>query len=834
MKKEVLILLLLLTSFPTMQAQDSIAARKLAAYAKNINTFNGLFPQEKVYLHLDNTAYYKGETIWFKAYVVRTDSSVYTNLSRVLYVELVNPWGEVIEKRKLYIDNGQAHGDIALTKPMEGGFYEIRAYTRYMVNWGENALFSRVFPIFEKMPPKGEYTNKTHMELMSLGNHLSIYRGAAPRKKEEKHCEVAFYPEGGALVKGIAIRTAFEVNSKDTCQKGLVTGLLMNENNDTLQTITTIREGRGMFTYAPSEQKLKLAIIGENKELTFHPLPNPIDTGCVINVNTISDKEVKVQISGTTSLYGEVMGLTVMHNGNILYFDTISIYEQTRKIYYQKERLPPGVNQITLFDRNGRIHSERLFFIFPKIERDIDTIAFSRYDGKLRPFSKVRIEAKAKPETTFSLSVMDTEKTPLTNVQNAATWLLLSSDLKGFVRNPAYYFEADDVEHRSAVDLLMMVQGWRRYEWKIMAGIDSFIKKQPIEEKLYLDGRLESKNKNLPLKGVELKATLYSGPTSMSGKATTISKGRFGFDLPNCYGKWTLLLNTKLDGEAEKYKVTLNRQFSPPKRDISTHENFFSFRDVVVKKEKEEDDSIWIQPPPPVKTIVLGSAKVVKKKNDKQHTRRAWENEESVARLPSVYFNCEEIVEDLADKGETVPNAYEWLLKKDVFHHEEKEKERTSLWFVNNGKEFAFFTGESKNGIASCPYLLDDIRSMYVLPFMRVGKETGDLEIPRKRMWYGDLRIYIFTQHTTLKNIKGLRRTHFQGYNEPQTFKMNDYSVMPPEEDYRRTLYWTPNVTTDKEGKATIEFWNNSTCRQFIISAEGITKDGTPIVYRDK
>ena len=63
---------------------------------------------------------------------------------------------------------------------------------------------------------------------------------------------------------------------------------------------------------------------------------------------------------------------------------------------------------------------------------------------------------------------------------------------------------------------------------------------------------------------------------------------------------------------------------------------------------------------------------------------------------------------------------------------------------------------------------------------------------------------------------------------------MNDYNLMPPEADYRRTLYWNPNVTTDKDGKAKIDFYNNSSCKQMFISAEGITKDGTPIIYTGK
>ncbi len=87
--------------------------------------------------------------------------------------------------------------------------------------------------------------------------------------------------------------------------------------------------------------------------------------------------------------------------------------------------------------------------------------------------------------------------------------------------------------------------------------------------------------------------------------------------------------------------------------------------------------------------------------------------------------------------------------------------------------------------------------------------------------------VYGFTHPSYLRKQKGVRRTHYQGYNIPTKFEMEDYSVVPPvNDDFRRTLYWNPDVRTDKDGNATIEFWNNSTCRDMYISVEGMTEDG--------
>ncbi|MDR2621964.1 MAG: hypothetical protein LBC48_05200, partial [Dysgonamonadaceae bacterium] len=139
--KRILLNLLLFTGLLPVFSQEDPERIKMLSFVKNIQTFNRLFPQEKVYLHFDNTGYFLNETIWFKAYVVHASSLRSDTLSRVLYVELLNPLGKVLETKKLRIENGQCHGDFQLTVfnyEYLAGFYEIRAYTRSMLNFGDD------------------------------------------------------------------------------------------------------------------------------------------------------------------------------------------------------------------------------------------------------------------------------------------------------------------------------------------------------------------------------------------------------------------------------------------------------------------------------------------------------------------------------------------------------------------------------------------------------------------------------------------------------------------------------------------------------------------------
>ena len=200
MKRLLLIHLAMLATFMAM-AQDNAAQKQLTTLQDNFDRFTKNYPQERVYLHFDNTSYFKGEHIYYKAYVVDDSSLKPSDLSKILYVELVNPIGYPVETQKLMVRNGQTSGSFLLKDTLNAGFYEVRAYTAWMLNFtpgnpstitskdrGENyghgwnrltgilakdfygerfqeylrgnaGIFSRVFPIYESVE-KGHYNVK--------------------------------------------------------------------------------------------------------------------------------------------------------------------------------------------------------------------------------------------------------------------------------------------------------------------------------------------------------------------------------------------------------------------------------------------------------------------------------------------------------------------------------------------------------------------------------------------------------------------------------------------------------------------------------------------------
>ncbi|MDE5997023.1 MAG: hypothetical protein K2G77_02310, partial [Muribaculaceae bacterium] len=143
--------------------------RNLQYLFSDIMTYS--LPKEKVYLHLDNTSYYKDDTLWFCAYLVNSDGNTSDAISKTLYVDLLNPGGDIIDTKVLKIENGRAHGSFKINcTPFYSGFFEIRAYTKYMMNFGQETAFSRVIPVFDAPKKEGDYETRT-MRNFGTGNY---------------------------------------------------------------------------------------------------------------------------------------------------------------------------------------------------------------------------------------------------------------------------------------------------------------------------------------------------------------------------------------------------------------------------------------------------------------------------------------------------------------------------------------------------------------------------------------------------------------------------------------------------------------------------------------
>ena len=840
------ILLLILFTLP-IHAQSEETARILSYLQKAMN-FNKVVPQEKVYLHFDNMGYFENETLWFKAYVTRTDNGRLSDLSKVLYVELLNPTGDVLQTLKYPIDSlGMSHGEMKLDTIMGAGLYEVRAYTRYMTNWGTNAVFSRVIPVWKKPKQEGDYSDLTitpipyHERVPNRRDPLdTLYVQAVAEEiytdRLAKTISVQFYPEGGDMIVGKKCRVAMlAVDDNGNPYEG--EGFVMNKKGDVLVNVQTDTLGRGSFEIVPDTGKLTFQMRNlekrEKKQVQFFTLPPAKQDGCVLSVDAVSE-QMLATLQCTRGVCGNLLGYVLMHNGNIIRCDTMKAAPLI-EIELDRKAMPEGVNQMTVFDSWGRIMAERQFFICPKPDK-ADSIQVSTLTQKLKPCGKVEMELRTRPHANLSFSAIDAQTMTNGKQGNMKTWMLLSSEVKGYIHNVDYYFEADDKKHRQDADMLMLTQGWRRYDWRLMSERYTFRKAQPIEDQFYLNGQLKVYRKHNPVSNVRMYVSLYNQQgQSLIGNGTTDAEGNYAFKMPFMDGEWKMNIYTtreikkqdKIKEKRKTYYVGIDRQFSPNPRYLTPLETTILHPlapNAFVKKPLEELDEEDEFIPITQKDHVLQNV-TVKAKRKRYFTNDdwRWKNEAYGKQYATIYYNADRELDNILDRGEPVPRTVDFIRDKlnadlDKYGYDE---------YNIRGRNIAFVVDNNEGGGYS--EWLNYVKSIYIVFNERMSPTLGKWEIIDSPEH--NIIVYLYTHRLfSSESQKGLRHTYFQGFNKASTFKTEDYNVIPPMADFRRTIWWQPDITTDEQGKAKVEFFNNSTCEEMYISVEGMTEDGKVLV----
>ena len=254
--------------------------------------------QEKVYVHTDNTCYFVGDTLWYKAYVVRSDNHRPTDMSRILYVELLSPDGLLVERQNIIVSaTGHTCGQFVLRDSLYSGYYELRAYTRWMLNFNVShhdyrtdetwyfynkqmaadyyrqwdGLFSRVLPVYGKPDEPGDYDARRMYQRPKT-------RLPKPKKDE---LQATFYPEGGHLVEGVENRVAFELHDQNG-EAVQVRGTLAADA--AAVPLVPQHMGRGVFTVTPGSRRLKATFTWRGKDYTFS-LPKQESQGVALSLD---------------------------------------------------------------------------------------------------------------------------------------------------------------------------------------------------------------------------------------------------------------------------------------------------------------------------------------------------------------------------------------------------------------------------------------------------------------------------------------------------------------------------------------------------------------------
>lgn len=791
--------------------------------------------QEKVYLHFDNTAYFLGETIWFKAYVVQTGRNSLSLLSKTLYVDLITPEGDIIESKKIKLTDGKGVGEFLMKDSLRAGFYEVRAYTRYLLNQGDEAVFSRVFACYANPAVVGDYQDR---KLSNRNNFESLYN-FRPKDSNAGSFKLLFFPEGGNLVEGVYSRMAFQAFEKDGSDAAL-TGVVVDGKGDTLAIMATQHQGMGSFSYLPGKTKAKAVVMYKEKKYQFD-MPQPVKTGYSLNVDVTDSERLTLIVQRASGMPMEKLGVDISCRGQLYGEDTLSFYNgNAMALSFPTKLLPSGVAQITLHAADGRPLAQRLVFVNHNSHMRIEAKTNKK---TYQPYEKINLELalsdnKGKPiQTELSLSVRDASTTPIDPyADNLVTNLLLSSELKGHIQSPGYYFQDNDDQRKADLDLLMMIQGWTRYDWKRIVELDTTQFLQPYEQSLLIEGNAYTLSRKKAKEGLDVTMILTSDSVSQHGSCITDKEGRFNMELADFNGKAALMIETKEDEKRKEHIIRLDRVFSPVIRAYGINEirepEWIVAVDTLPEaiEQTEEDDYTWMD------TVTLSKNAVDIKmlflpQVEVNADRKASAQDDGL-RDASVAVNVEESLDRLLDRGEWVPatalSAIYELIPYFTCNTETgaRYKGRTLAILVDNKplEEVARQMGLTDTNVydmlfqfASIDLSLLTIKEGFDANLVQFGIDPFDYEAT----------LYLYTDPKRKVPI-GIRNTTFYGYSLNKLFYSPSYEMlkMPDVNDVRRTLYWEPYVKTDKNGKAMITFYNNRSCKTININAETVTENG--------
>ena len=848
-------------------------AQAILLQGAHINHFNRLCPQEKVYLHFDNTAYFQGETIWFSATVLdATTGSVAA--SKVLYVELLSPTGVVLRQQKLQVVDGRCHGSLPLVDPSveeanekrgvlsyPSGYYEVRAYTRTMLNFDAHGCFSRVFPVYKSPEKEGDYSNP----------ELDIYKAAGIERPETeglKELNLDFLPEGGHLIAGVKNRIAFKATGRDG------QGVTIESLTDAAGTVIALspqHRGMGSFLFTPTERRSKVKARYGGKDYTF-TLPEAEAEGYALCLTPQDDNTLQVAIATQYPDAGHLLGYTLVRHGKCELIDTLTMRANTFSRTVRTHKLPTGVYQFSLFDAEGTLYATRMLFV----NNGVPTVPVTVTTNKksYAPFEQVRLRLQVEGEGNhhLSLAVRDAADYGTGYTDDLRSYMLLSSELKGYIEHPEYYFESDDEEHRTALDRLMLVQGWSRYDWQRMSGNTPFAPSHYTEGALVLDGWALHPRKDEPMAGIEVKVKLYSPDRQQvqEMRSVTDENGYWGAAFQDFEGEWDLNLQTYRDGEPVVARLRLERATAPDVIAYETGELHLQHR---------IDSTVYTPWMSEVKKDYLGEKSIVLDNVEVEGKRKY------IDYCTFQAFNVAKDAELMTDRGEYTYTVADYLVDKgyeieysDGVTFEQSLNEgmpKTTVsstpssseirseyisWLIRkstiNSFRTLWYIKEGKNNATEPSYLpgfdidIADVKSIIVYdsPHSYMGNVeiirdfgVGLIEQVQKPkppfpagLYVVEIHLYPGRKTPTSWN-KNTRQTTFDGYSPKMEFYAPEYSDGPIEGDvdYRRTIYWNPELETDESGNAEVEFYNNGYSRSLSVSVEGMAADRIPIVYQE-
>jgi hypothetical protein len=406
-------------------------------------------PQEKVYIHFDNSMYAPGQTVWYKAYLLK--DFVPSDLSKNLYIDWFDETGTLISRSVAPVLNSIATGDFTVPEKYAGTRLRIMAYTRWMLNFDTSFLFHQT------------------LRIAALSkNNADPARPAS----EVPAATLKFFPEGGYMVENIPGTLAFKALNT-AGEPVAMSGTISNKDKQVVARFTAEHNGMGKLLFTPLPGESYTAewsdIKGNNKQTD---VPAAIQSGIVLTaINSATIRQFRVERPAIPEERFKKLTVLGSMNQQLVSKAVVDLTEKNKvSVGINTADFPSGILQVTVFDNTMRAVAERIVFINNDADRLAAALHIDTLNLEKRGKNSYEVELADTVQATLSLSVTDGAGS-YDSSQNILTQFLLLSEIKGHVHDPSYYFSSAKDNIANHLDLVMLTNGWRRFAWDdVLAG----------------------------------------------------------------------------------------------------------------------------------------------------------------------------------------------------------------------------------------------------------------------------------------------------------------------------------------------------------------------------
>jgi len=832
-----IILLCVLASFFRYGALAQSGTDDLDVVSKLKGYFSTYDP-EKAYLQFDKPFYAAGDTIYFKAYVTQGGDHKLSGLSGVLYVDLINTKNKIDQSIKLRLDSGICWGDFALPDSIPAGNYRVRAYTQWMRNLGELDFFDQPIPV-------GSFVSRNIPD-SGMKHQLPVTNNQP---------NLQFFPEGGTLVEGIKTKVAFKAIGPN----GLgidVKGVVIDKENKQVCSFESSHLGMGYFyLYPDKDNAYKANLTFADGTQTVVDLPKPAASGIALAVADDSTSTISIKIQTNEAYYhanrNKDFLLVIYSGGNAITY----VSKQEAPVItldIEKKVLRTGVSTITLFSPVGEPLCERLIFVQ---NNDLLTLRVHTDKTGYREKEKVNLVLDAKTpaglsvDGHFSLAIVNEGNLPINENEerNILTDLLLTSDLKGYVEQPNYYFNDTSEDAGRSLDGLMLTQGYRNFEWKQVLSKDSFVVAFRPEKGLEMNGRLTNLSNRPIANGTVTLVPSHGGPL-LSSKSD--NNGLFHFSNLVFTDTTSVVLSAVNSNGDNTTRITyfnanhespvvVGLPYTQPIMEDAAMSNYVG----ITKKWHDKVDNYDTGKGQLLKPVTVKAFK----EDDNYRTLS----------LAGAGFADQAMHSDEIEQIEgNLSTSLNGRLRGVIIIHGIPYL-ASSLYNSNNPNTTITVTGSGKkqtsggsnamlvmiDGTEVHPdgnsFSLDDLTASQV--------ETVEVLRFASASIYGMQGangVLVITTKDGSKANKdiasiGVLPVAAIGFYKARTFYSPKYDTVSGNStrpELRSTIYWNPEIKTDKDGNATFEYYNAGAAGTYKVIIEGIDNNGTlgRVVYRYK